>query len=179
MEIRIVDIDNQVLRDLFCKACVYWECPAQFREVSPEKGERIKSEWFETTAALFNPCGKLLYVDDEPAAYCQYAPPQYVPGILEYGKLADCVDKGGVMITCLYVPEPHQRKGLGRRLLKEVVEELRSRGYKAVETFACDDSANNCSGPTKFYLAQGFMVVQTETFPGGMSFSLVRLELGG
>ena len=181
MKIRIADIDSHVLCDLFpgCSACVYWECPEKFKKRKPdEEAVGLKSEWFETVATHFNPCGKLLYVADKPAAYCQYAPPQYVPGIPEYPTLARHVDRDGVMITCLRVSEQYQRKGLGRRLLHEVITDLKGRGVRSLETFARDDSSNNCSGPTQFYLAQGFTVVVTESFPEQILFSLVRLDLG-
>ena len=176
----IVNIDGSTLGELFlpCRACVYWERPGQFREAPPEEAERLKAGWFRATAEQFDPCGKLLYVDDEPAAYCQYAPPECVPGILEYDELAARVDKDGVFISCLFVREGHRGKGLGPRLLKDVIEDLRNRGCKAVETFARDDSDNNCSGPTRLYLAQGFRIIASKASPQG-TFSLVRLDLGG
>lgn len=63
--------------------------------------------------------------------------------------------------ACVYWEYP----GLGRRLLNEVIDDLRGRRFHSVQTFARDDSSNNCSGPTKFWLAQGFSVVATESFP--------------
>ena len=179
MAVRISSVDGDTLGDIFegCRSCVYWERPERFRQSAAGEGANLKSEWFETTAAQFDPCGKLLYVDDEPAAYCQYAPPQYVPGVSRYDGLARRLDKDGVLITCLCVSEKHQRKGLGRRLLREVIEDMRRRKIKSLETFARDDSANNCSGPTRFYLAQGFSVIATETYPEGGSYSLVRMEI--
>ena len=180
MQIRIADIDSRVIVDLVdpCRACCYWECPEQFtRGKHTEQEARLKAEWFEKTATHFHPCGKLLYADDRPAAYCQHALPRYLPGIAQYEALAGRVDREGVFISCLFVPTDYQRKGLGRRLLQEVIDEVRGRGFKAIETFSRDDSINNCSGPTQFYLAQGFTVVATETYPGGGSFSLVRRAL--
>jgi len=180
MHIHIANIDRHTLPDIVlpCRACCYWECPAQCtRGRHTEEEARLKAEWFEKTAASFHPCGKLLYLGDESAAYCQYAPPQFLPGISEYAQLAPRVDRDGVFVSCLYVSPAHQRKGLGRRLLREVIEELRDRGLQSAETFARDDSANNCSGPTQFYLAQGFTVAATETYPNGASFSLVRLAV--
>ena len=181
LDIRVSDIDNAVLRDLFdgCRPCVYWERPERLREASVEEATSLKSEWFERTAARFGPCGKLLYVDDEPAAYCQYAPARRFPGVSRYGGLARRLDKDDVLITCLCVSEKRQRKGLGRKLLEAVVEDLKTRNVKAVVTFARDDSANNCSGPTVFYPAQGFSVVATETYPGDGSYFLVSLGCGG
>jgi GNAT superfamily N-acetyltransferase len=181
MRTHIANITRETLPDLFlpCRACCYWEYPQRCtRAKHTEEEARLKAEWFERTAKDFEPCGKLLCAGDEPAAYCQYAPPRFLPGVAEYPQLAPRVDSSAVFISCLFVPSPaHQRKGLGRRLLSAVIGELAERGFKAVETFGRDDDSDNCSGPTRFYLAQGFEVVATETYPNGASFSLVRLAV--
>ena len=195
MNTRIADIDSQVFLDVFCRSCIYWEEPGAFRTasapdpdrpahpcagrshtVSPTEAEKIKSAWFDAKSAILGPCGKLLYADGVPAAYCQYAPPAHLPRIGEYQGLAAKVDPEAVFISCLYVREGYVGKGLGSRLLREVIEECRELGRPAVETFARDDSDNNCSGPTAFYVRHGFRLVATETMPGG-TFSLVRLQL--
>ncbi|MDO8589158.1 MAG: GNAT family N-acetyltransferase [Armatimonadota bacterium] len=175
--VKTVDIDESLPRDLFpgCRTCVYWESPNQFREkVAPEEAAKLKAAWFANMGT--QPYGKLLYVDDEPAAYCQFAPPDRLPGIFGYEKLSFRLDREAAFISCLVVREGYQRRGLGRTLLQETIGDLRRRGYKAVATFARDNSDNNCSGPTKFYVEQGFSVVVSESFPDG-TFSLVRLDL--
>lgn len=121
----------------------------------------------------FNPCGKALYVNDVPAAYCQYAPPKYIPDISEYDELVKHVDMSGVFISCLFVPA-QRRLGLGRRLLEEVIDEVSDRRFRVIETYGRNDSSDYCSGPTQFYLAHGFTVVATQVFPNGVSLSLVR-----
>lgn len=179
VNVKVANIDNRTFGDIpeGCRTCIYWESPDQFRKASPKEAEKIKAEWFNEVAKVFSPCGKILYVDDEPAAYCQFAPPEHVPGIAQYEGLANYLDGAAVFISCLVVRDRYQGKGLGPRLLKEVVEDLRSRGYKAVETFARDDSVSNCSGPTRLYVKQGFTVVASKTWPEG-TFPLVRLDLG-
>jgi ribosomal protein S18 acetylase RimI-like enzyme len=181
MSVRIVDVDDTALQNLIgeCARCVYWEHPDLFRKISHEEGARLKAEWFSARSAELGSCGKALYVGDEPAAYCQYAPPAYLPGQAGYPNMAAHLDRESFTISCLCVRAGYQRQGLGKRLLAEVVADLRGRGIRAVETFARDDSADNCSGITAFYLSQGFNVVATEVFPNGAHFSLVRLELGG
>jgi GNAT superfamily N-acetyltransferase len=183
VNIRITNIDSHTFPDLFpgCRACLYWERPEMFgrdKGVPEEARARAKAEWFENLTAVIDPCGKLVYVDDEPVGYCQYAPPEHLPGVSGYGKLAAPVGRDAAFISCLTVIEQHQRKGLGRRLLREVLDDVRPRGFRAVETFARNDSTNNCSGPTQLYLSEGFGVVATEIYPNGSSLSLVRLELG-
>lgn len=179
VEVRIVDINSNTVTDLItpCRACVYWEYPERFDESFPEDHVRLKHEWFAMAAAQFGPCGKLLYVDDTPAGYCQYAGASFISGIRRYRKLMPQAKQDAPLITCLYICEEHQRKGLGRRLLTGVIDDLRDRGFGAVQTIGRDDSANNCSGPTRFYLEQGFSVVTTQHYPGECPFSLLRLEL--
>lgn len=64
-------------------------------------------------------------------------------------------------------------KGPGKGLLDKVITDLRKRGFKAVETFARKDSANNPSGPIEFYLRGGFHVEEEIN----SDFALVRLNL--
>lgn len=180
MDILIVSIDNATLPGILpeCRACSYWEKSEAFSHGKCTEDEaRVKAEWFERLLSGFGPCGKLLYIGDEPVGYCQYAPPADFPGILGYGDLAKSVDQGAVFISCLTVAQNHQRKGLGRRLLREVIDDVRSRGFRAVETFARNDSADNCSGPVQLYLSEDFTVVATEVYANGASLSLVRLPL--
>jgi len=178
VKVRVAGVDSHLLSHLprRCRWCLYWEVPARFRRASPMEGAYRKAHWFERTSAKFGPCGKVLYADNEPAGYCQYALADCVPGVSRYPELATCLDPTGVLLTCLVVKQAYQRRGLGARLLREVVDDVTSRGGTSVETFARDDSANNCSGPTQFYVKQGFAVIASEAFPGGSSFSLVRLH---
>lgn len=172
MNIEITSITDREFANLFCKSCVYWEEPGQFRSISPEEGEKIKAKWFEAEGNY----GKLLYADDIPAAYCQYALPERLPGIQGYGGLASQVDPDALFISCLTVIEGYRGKGLGKMLLEKVIEEAGKQGYNTVETFARDDSTNNCSGPTQLYLRQGFEVVANEIITG-VAFSLVKKKL--
>jgi hypothetical protein len=105
MSIRIADIDTQVLRDVFegCRACVYWEYPEHFRRVTPEKGSELKAEWFDRATRELGTCGKLLYVNDEPAAYCQYALPRLLPraapGPAGYNQVSEQIDQNAALIS--------------------------------------------------------------------------------
>lgn len=175
MNIRISDVNTDTFKDLLCRCCIYWESPERFRKAPDEESEKIKREWFVATSKDFGSCGKVLYVDDVPAAYCQYAPPAHLPCTRNYDTLSSQVDSDAIFISCLTVRKECRGKGLGTRLLREVIEECRDRGFKAIETFARDDADNNCSGPTQLYMKQGFLVVAT--WVPKASLSLVRLPL--
>lgn len=174
---QIKDITPETLVDASCRACVYWEHPDRFSRKFTEEEAGLKAKWFEETATEFDPCGKLLYLHGEAVAYCQYAPARLISGASHYPKLSSHLGEDAVLITCLHVADDHQREGLGKRLLREVIDDLKNRGVRSVYTVARDDSSNNPAGPSEFYLGQGFSVVATETFPNGASLSLVKLEL--
>lgn len=77
------------------------------------------------------------------------------------------------MISCLFIAEKeYRRRGLGKKLLQSVIEDLRRRGVKAVETFARRNNPNNPSGLMEFYLKNGFMVLRDDP-----EFPLMRIEL--
>jgi ribosomal protein S18 acetylase RimI-like enzyme len=84
------------------------------------------------------------------------------------------LEEGAVFLSCLYVVDETLRdKGIGKMLLQTVIEDLRRRGFKAVETFACRSEANNPSGPMEFYVKNGFHI-KDKTNP---EFPLMRLLL--
>jgi len=84
--------------------------------------------------------------------------------------------RGAVPLTCLFIPnEAFRGLGLGKRLLEAVIQELRRRGFRALETFARRGEANNPSGPMEFYLRRGFHV-KDET---DAEFPLMRLDFTG
>lgn len=57
-------------------------------------------------------------------------------------------------------------------MLRNIIEDLKSRGVRAVETFARKGSPDNPSGPFEFYLKNGFKVLRDDP-----EFPLMRLDL--
>jgi ribosomal protein S18 acetylase RimI-like enzyme len=161
-----------------CNSCLYWEDPT-FRKgeraTSEEQAEAkaAKASWFLNTYDAFGSCGKLLFVDDMPVGYAQYAPAGRLPNTQEYGSQKLTTAKEDVaFISCLYIPRENFRgKGFGEQLLDHVLADLKTRGFQAVETFARKNSTNNPSGPIELYLKRGFHVVEEL----GPDFALVRL----
>ena len=177
-KVKVVDVDEETVYDLFspCRECTYWECPEAQQNFSPLELIKLKAEWFKKASKVFGSCGKILYVGGKPVAYCQFGPSPLFENLEEYSKLLFPLDDDAVVITCLYVKEGCRGRGLGSLLLREVLSDLRGRGVKAVETYSCDDSDNNPSGPTRFYLRNGFKVLRKGDLEG-LTYSLVRLEL--
>lgn len=169
-EVQIADINEGNLRDIpvSCKGCVYWEFPKEFEKASQEKKENQggpalevkKREWFIKTLNEFGACGKIVYSKDKVVGYAQYAPAERLPQVGEYqSKDVGKIQEGVVFLSCLIVSDPEFRGiGIGRTLLQEIIEDLRRRGFKAIETFARRGDANNPSGPMDLYIRHGFHV---------------------
>lgn len=163
-----------------CRACLYWENPASEQSRQLPLKEKVmheaeKAAWFLKTLKEFGNCGKILYVNNKPIGFTQYSVSSRLPNTQKYGvgKLGTA-EESVAFISCLYISDKSFRgKGLGERLLNEVVIDLKKRGFKAIETFARRNSANNPSGPIELYMKKGFRVKEEVD----SDFSLVRLDL--
>lgn len=186
MKIEIRDINEQSFGDILpeCRRCLYWEAPDKYGR--DEKGNprvtegeaiEIKQGWFERAGEMMGSCGKLLYADGKSVGYAQYGYPHLLEKVTEYTRELFSPGPDGILISCLYIQAGYQGKGLGTRLLQAVIEDLRERDYKILETYSRDDSANNCSGPTVLYEENDFKAVEKKKSGDG-TFSLMRLELG-
>jgi len=182
MKIEIKDLNESTLPrapefDRFpfsCKRCLYWEHPEKMQENSPGWQERAfeeKLRWVEEVRKEFGPCGKILFLDGEGAVYAQYGPPRFFPNAAEYpsGPLSE----DAIFLACLFIGnKKFSGLGLGKKLLQEILEELRERGFKAVETFARKGGLENPSGPVELYLDSGFHILRDDP-----EYPLVRLIL--
>ena len=182
MEIEILNLTEKNLQDapewgtppFSCKYCIYWEFPEECMDTAEVKKEDLmqkKLEWLRDTNRLFGNCGKILYVDGEAVGYAQYAPHKLLPRVADYQ--AGPPSEDAVLISCLFIPHKgFRRLGLGSKLLQSIIDDLRSRGIKACETFARKGNPNNPSGPVEFYLKNGFIIYNDDE-----EFPFMRLEL--
>lgn len=181
MKIEIVNITEENLKDtpewdthpFSCKYCIYWEFPEKCLSPGKEKMEDLlekKLSWLRKTNKIFGNCGMIAYVDGKPAGYAQYALPKLLPNSANY--LLQPSDDA-ILISCLFIPEKKlRRSGVGSHILQSIIDDLRKRGAKAVETFARKGRLENPSGPMEFYLRNGFRVYKNEK-----EFPLMRLDL--
>jgi GNAT superfamily N-acetyltransferase len=176
MKIKIINITEENLKDApdSCKHCIYWEFPDEYVNSVNDKKEKMiqkKLKWLRDTNRLFGNCGKMLYVDGKAVGYSQYAPPKFLPCSADYQ--AGPPSKNAVLISCLFVSKRQvRRSGLGSKLLQSIIDDLKERRIKAVETFAGKDNVNNPSGPVEFYLRNRFRIYKDDK-----EFPLMRLEL--
>lgn len=149
-----------------CRLCLYWQTSGELRLETPKNElEKAKLRWLKDLKKNFGNCAKIACVNGAPVGFMQYAPARYFPRVNDY--VSGPTGGDAIFIACLYIAsKDHQRKGYGTSMLRNLLEELRERGFKAVETFARVDSENNPSGPLAFYLKNGFKVVrQKDDFP--------------
>ena len=155
-----------------CIYCLYWQTSGPFNEnkLKPEM-EQKKREWFNRVNGEFGSCIKIAYLNNIPIGFIQYAPAKFFPRAKKYA--AGPPSKDAVFLACIYITTQEARgKGLGTTMLKDLINELKEKEFKAVETFARKSSENNPSGPLKFYLKQNFQMKNDKD-----DFPLVRLEL--
>ena len=182
MKLEILPLTEENLRDapewgshpFSCKYCLYWELPEELSDPEKEKKEDMfqkKLKWLSQTRRRFGDCGRIAYLDGSPSGYAQYAPPNLLPNSANYHSGPPSED--AVFIGCLFIPDSKLRRlGLGSQILLSIVNELRERGVRAVETFARKGNPNNPSGAMEFYLKNGFRIYKDDK-----EFPLMRLDL--
>lgn len=155
-----------------CRYCVYWESTDDFDEkVAQSDAEHLKREWLKNTMEQFGTCGLIVFRDDDPVGYAQYASPRFFSRVREYPSGPPSDD--AVFLSCLYVPKRELRGlGIGKHLLELVETDLHCKGYDFLETFARKGSESSPGGRLEFYLKRGFSVVRERD-----EFPLVRKEL--
>jgi len=144
-----------------CRSCVFWELDPVRRERALAAGETAceKEAWVSRVLLEWGSCGRILYVDDEPAGYALYAPPAYVPGAAAFPTAP--VSEDAVLLATVMVRPEHAGGGLGRVLVQAVVKDVLSRGdIRALEAFgdhrAVGLDEHACVVPVEFLLRVGF-----------------------
>lgn len=148
-----------------CRSCLYW----LDREGNVGvQSETVKSDWFRTTAGIVGPCGKILYLENEPVAWTHYGPAYSLPRALTYHARPS---SDAYLIACLVVAPGFRRHHIGEAVLKKVLEDIQAREVRAVEVFARKGSEENPAGPIELYLRAGFTIKADDPM-----FPLLRYE---
>ena len=167
-----------------CRSCVVWELDA----VAASRAERDgdpgfeKEAWVSAVLLGWGSCGRVAYVDDEPAGFLMYAPPPLVPRALAFP--TSPVSADAVVLMGGRVLETHRGGGIARMLVQGAAKDLSRRGVRAIEAFAVEgdaveprrpgrpDRPADCLVPAAFYSAVGFKVVRPHP-----RYPRVRLDL--
>jgi GNAT superfamily N-acetyltransferase len=140
------------------RSCLHWELDPVRRQrlEGAEAALAEKEAWVSHVLLEWGSCGRVLYVDDEPAGFILYAPPWYFPGSGSYPTAP--VSEDAVQLAAAGVVPEHAGHGLGRLLLQEMVKDLLERGdVRAVECFGAAGVADDpCQLPVEFLQRVGF-----------------------
>ena len=148
-----------------CRACAVWELDPVQRQRAEAAGESAleKEAWVSRVLLEWGSCGRIVYVDDEPAGYALYAPPWFVPGAEAFP--TSPVSEDAVLLATLRVLPGYTGGGLGRILVQAVVKDVLNRGgIRALEAFGdrrpgalvAPGAPRGCVVPADFWLRVGF-----------------------
>jgi ribosomal protein S18 acetylase RimI-like enzyme len=125
---------------------------------------------------VFGSYAKVLEVDGEPAAYCQFGPLSAYPRAQRVRDLYRQLPSAPLpaVITCIATTSAARRQGHARELVLAVLDDLATRGFSAVEAYpepGARPDATSAATP-EFWVGCGFEVaVADDRFP------VVRKEL--
>ena len=119
---------------------------------------------------------KVLLLDDEPAAYCQFGPLTAYPRAQRTRELYPALPDSPLpaVITCIASTAAARGMGLSRTLVENVCDDLGRRGFAAVETYpeiGLRPDATSAAIPA-FWESVGFAVAAPDE-----RFPVMRLEL--
>jgi GNAT superfamily N-acetyltransferase len=164
-----------------CRSCILWELDPVAARRAGEAGDTAfeKEAWVSATLLEWGSCGRIAYVDEDPAGFVMYAPPSFVPRAMAFPTSPVSAD-AVLLMTARVLPE-YAGGGLARMLIQAAAKDLTRRGVKAVEAFGLaagaeparqPDQGNACLVPADLLLAVGFKTVRHHR-----RFPRLRLEL--
>lgn len=152
-----------------CRRCVIWELDAVAGRRAHESGdtEFEKEVWVSSTLLEWGSCGRIVYVDDEPAGFVIYAPPVLAPRAMAFP--TSPVSADAVLLMTARVLPKYAGGGLARLLIQSAAKDLTRRGVRAIEAFGIapgasasqpGDNGHHCLIPADALLAVGFKTVR-------------------
>jgi hypothetical protein len=173
-----------------CRRCVVWELDPVAARRADEAGDTAfeKEAWVSATLLEWGSCGRIAYVDEDPAGFVMYAPPALVPRSLAFP--TSPVSGDAVLLMTARVLPAYAGGGLARMLIQAAAKDLTRRGMKAIEAFGLNpaaglgapapapprapgrEPASSCLIPADLLLAVGFKTLRPHH-----RFPRLRLEL--
>jgi len=157
------------------RTCLAWELDPVRRHEVERAGAAMdeKEAWVSHVLLEWGSCGRVLYVDDEPAGFVVYAPPAYFPGSASYP--TSPLSEDAVQLATAQVFDEYAGGGLGRVLMQVMVKDLLRHGdLRAVECIGVEGRARggDCMLPVQFLQRVGF-----KTHRPHPRYPRMRLEL--
>lgn len=141
MEARIINVTEESFdqiprpakKSFNCQECFYW---VEKRDGKFDLAKQ-KKKWLGKKFAKFGSAAKILLWGKrkKPIGYIQFGPiSEFQTAQMLY---RDClpVPRNGWCITCITLQRPYQKKGLAKRLVRNVLRDLRRRGVKTVDVY--------------------------------------------
>jgi GNAT superfamily N-acetyltransferase len=164
-----------------CRRCVVWELDPVAARQAAEVGDPgfEKEAWLSGTLLEWGSCGRVAYVDDEPAGFVTFAPPALVPRALSFP--TSPVSGDAVLLMTARVLPRFAGGGLARMLVQATAKDLTRRGVRAIEAFGLvagggladrGEPTASCLIPADLLLAVGFKTVRPHH-----RYPRMRLEL--
>jgi GNAT superfamily N-acetyltransferase len=165
------------------RSCLTWELDPVRRAQVDRAGAAVeeKEAWVSRVLLEWGSCGRVLYVDDEPAGFVLYAPPAYFPGTASFPTAP--LSEDAVQLATAEVFEEYAGAGLGRVLMQEMVKDLLKRGdFRSVEAIGVNGArpvtghrsgaADDCVLPAPYLQRVGF-----KTHRAHLRYPRMRMEM--
>lgn len=162
--------------DLFTPPAENPFVPTEVRERPLREGVPRKLALLDRGRGVFGSYAKVLVVDGEPVAYCQFGPLSAYPRATRLRQLYPQLPDSPLpaVITCIASTAEGRRAGHARALVEDVCRDLAVRGFAAVEAYpdlTRPEDETSAARP-EFWHKLGFVTaVDDERFP------VVRREL--
>jgi hypothetical protein len=119
---------------------------------------------------VFGSYAKVLKLDGEPAAYCQFGPLSAYPRALRLRELYPQLPDAPLpaVITCIATTSAARKSGYALRLVDEVCRDLAGRGFSAVEAYPEAQAMPDATPAARpeFWIKAGFsLAVDDERYP--------------
>ena len=126
---------------------------------------------------VFGSYAKVMFIDDDPAAYTQFGPLSAYPRALRLRDLYPQLPQAPLpaVITCIATTDRARGQGHAAQLVEAVIDDLAGRGFSAVETYpdiGAPPDATSAANPP-FWRAVGFRQVVADA-----RYPVFRRELG-
>lgn len=150
-----------------CRRCVAWELDEVAARRAAASGDPAfeKEAWLSGVLLEWGSCGRIAYLDDEPAGFVTYAPPGFSPRALAFPTSPVAAD--ATLLMTGWVAPQHRGGGIARMLVQGAAKDLTRRGVRAVEAFgttetepAGDRGGHRCILPVGLLEAVGFTTVR-------------------
>lgn len=134
--------------------------PRVVRERPLRTGVPRKLALLDRGRGVFGSYAKVLLIDDEAVAYCQFGPLSAYPRASRLRELYPQLPESPLpaVITCVATTADARRAGYAKRLVEEVCRDLAARGFSAVEAYPDLTLAENAASAARpgFWHELGF-----------------------